>query len=42
LRGVFLAAFCANIIAGLLGYFWFRYSMQSYFKDQPDNAAAET
>jgi len=30
LRGVFLAAFSANIISGLLGYFWFRYAMQSY------------
>lgn len=24
LRGVFLAAFSANVIAGLIGYFWFR------------------
>lgn len=30
LRGVFLAAFCANIISGLLGYYWFRYAMQNY------------
>jgi putative MATE family efflux protein len=30
LRGVFLAAFCANIISGLLGYFWFRYAMRAY------------
>lgn len=31
LQGVFLAAFSANIIAGLLGYFWFRYAMRAYF-----------
>jgi putative MATE family efflux protein len=30
LRGVFLAAFCANVISGLLGYYWFRYAMQNY------------
>jgi putative MATE family efflux protein len=31
LQGVFLAAFLANIIAGLLGFFWFRYAMKPYF-----------
>jgi putative MATE family efflux protein len=36
LRGVFLAAFCANIIAGLLGYFWFRYAMKPYFATIPE------
>jgi len=36
LRGVFLAAFSANIIAGLLGYFWFRYAMKPYFVMQPE------
>ena len=30
LRGVFLAAFLANIIAGLLGWAWFRVAMQAY------------
>ena len=30
LRGVFLAAFLANIIAGLLGWAWFRMAMKSY------------
>jgi len=30
LRGVFLAAFLANIIAGLLGWAWFRITMTSY------------
>ena len=35
LRGVFLAAFTANIIAGLLGYFWFRHSMKPYFAEIP-------
>jgi putative MATE family efflux protein len=32
LWGVFLAAFCANIIAGLLGFFWFRLAMKSYLE----------
>ncbi len=36
LRGVFLAAFCANIVAGLLGYFWFKVAMKPYFKPAPD------
>ena len=30
LRGVFLAAFLANIIAGLLGWAWFRVAMKAY------------
>jgi putative MATE family efflux protein len=30
LQGVFLAAFTANIAAGSLGYFWFRFAMKSY------------
>lgn len=30
LRGVFLAAFCANIVAGLLGYLWFKLAMRPY------------
>jgi len=38
LQGVFVAAFSANIIAGLLGFFWFRYAMQSYFKEAPEPA----
>jgi putative MATE family efflux protein len=42
LRGVFLAAFCANIIAGLLGYFWFRYAMKPYFSKQPETAQTST
>ena len=40
LRGVFLAAFIANIIAGLLGFVWFRYAMKPYF-DAPQEAVAE-
>lgn len=40
LRGVFLAAFSANIIAGLLGYFWFRYAMKPYFGAQPEAETA--
>ncbi len=36
LRGVFLAAFCANIVTGLLGYFWFKLAMKPYFQSQPD------
>jgi Na+-driven multidrug efflux pump len=40
LRGVFLAAFIANIIAGLLGYFWFRSAMKSYFVETTDTASA--
>ena len=40
LRGVFLAAFSANIIAGLLGYFWFRYAMKPYFVTQPEAETA--
>jgi putative MATE family efflux protein len=39
LRGVFLAAFSANIIAGLLGYFWFRHAMKPYFKTAPETEA---
>jgi Na+-driven multidrug efflux pump len=39
LRGVFLAAFIANIIAGLLGYFWFRAAMKSYFVEATDTAS---
>ena len=31
LYGVFLAAFIANIMAGLLGFFWFRIAMKPYF-----------
>ena len=34
LRGVFLAAFMANIIAGLIGYFWFRLTIRAY-AEQP-------
>jgi Na+-driven multidrug efflux pump len=33
LYGVFLAAFCANIIAGTLGFFWFRIAMKPYFTE---------
>jgi putative MATE family efflux protein len=40
LRGVFLAAFIANIIAGLLGYFWFRSAMKSYFVEPTETANA--
>lgn len=40
LRGVFLAAFSANIIAGLLGFFWFRLAMKAYFDEQPATATA--
>ncbi|MEJ2137980.1 MAG: MATE family efflux transporter [Gammaproteobacteria bacterium] len=40
LRGVFLAAFSANIIAGLLGFFWFRLAMKPYFEAQPAAATA--
>jgi len=40
LRGVFLAAFIANIIAGLLGFFWFRLAMKPYFVEQPAAATA--
>lgn len=40
LRGVFLAAFIANIIAGLLGYFWFRSAMKSYFIEATETASA--
>ena len=39
LRGVFLAAFCANIIAGLLGYFWFKLAFRQYLEPE---AATET
>jgi putative MATE family efflux protein len=39
LRGVFLAAFCANIIAGLLGYFWFKLAFRQYLEPV---AATET
>ena len=42
LQGVFLAAFLANIIAGLLGYFWFRYSMKPYFEIPTEPEPAET
>ncbi len=42
LRGVFLAAFLANILAGLLGYFWFRYAMQPYFNPEPVQQPANT
>ena len=41
LRGVFLAAFLANIIAGLLGFFWFRYAMRPYFGSESESAAAK-
>jgi putative MATE family efflux protein len=40
LQGIFLAAFIANIIAGLLGYFWFRYAMQAYTDEAPVTQAA--
>jgi putative MATE family efflux protein len=40
LRGVFLAAFIANIIAGLLGFFWFRYAMKPYFIAAPEPETA--
>lgn len=33
LQGVFLAAFSANIVAGLLGYFWFRITIKPYYKE---------
>jgi putative MATE family efflux protein len=33
LYGVFLAAFIANIMAGLLGFFWFRIAMKPYFAE---------
>jgi putative MATE family efflux protein len=36
LRGVFLAAFTANILAGLLGFSWFRYAMKPYFSQEPE------
>ena len=39
LYGVFLAAFIANIMAGLLGFFWFRIAMKPYFAEP---AVAET
>lgn len=39
LYGVFLAAFIANIMAGLLGFFWFRIAMKPYFTEP---AVAET
>ena len=32
LRGVFLAAFIANILAGLLGFTWFRAAFRGYFE----------
>lgn len=41
LRGVFLAAFSANIIAGLIGYFWFRYAMKPYFAVEPEAESAQ-
>lgn len=37
LRGVFLAAFCANIVTGLLGYFWFKLVFKQYV--DPDTEA---
>ena len=42
LQGVFLAAFSANIIAGTLGYFWFRYAMKPYFVTTPETELAQT
>jgi putative MATE family efflux protein len=35
LRGVFLAAFSANIIAGLVGFFWFRLAFATYLEQKP-------
>jgi putative MATE family efflux protein len=41
LRGVFLAAFTANIVAGLLGYFWFRTAMKPYFASPSETEPAQ-
>jgi putative MATE family efflux protein len=41
LRGVFLAAFTANIVAGLLGYFWFRTAMKPYFATPSETEPAQ-
>lgn len=40
LRGVFFAAFAANILTGLLGYFWFRLVFRSYLQEQPTEQPA--
>ncbi len=42
LRGVFLAAFTANIAAGSLGYFWFRYAMKPYFAKLTETESTQT
>jgi Na+-driven multidrug efflux pump len=42
LRGVFLAAFTANILAGLLGYSWFRYAMKPYFSQEAEPEPAQS
>jgi Na+-driven multidrug efflux pump len=42
LQGVFLAAFCANIVAGLLGFFWFRYAMKPYSNEATEPEPAGT
>ncbi len=39
LRGVFLAAFSANFIAGALGWFWFRLAFKAYTDPQPATEA---
>ncbi len=40
LRGVFLAAFTANIIAGVIGWSWFRLAFKAYLDKPPATAAA--
>lgn len=40
LQGVFLAAFTANICAGLLGYFWFQLAFRSYLETLPVSESA--
>ena len=42
LMGVFLAAFIANILAGLLGYFWFRHTMKPYYAEAQEPAQNQT
>jgi Na+-driven multidrug efflux pump len=42
LPGVFMAAFTANILAGILGFTWFRSAFRSYLEtddtDEKDNS----
>jgi Na+-driven multidrug efflux pump len=42
LRGVFLAAFTANILAGILGFFWFRAAFRGYLETAEPEPAPET